>query len=85
MKKSKAVSFAEFRQLLEGLGYKLKRTDDGEIFHHAKEGLLLFRRYSDNEAVYPGDLLRTRKFLDLRGLLEEADFDTFMQRANKPA
>ena len=46
---------------------------------------MLFRRYGDDEPVYPGDLLRTRKFLDLRGLLEEADFDTFMQRANKPA
>jgi len=86
MKKNKqSILFAEFRQLLEGLGYKLKRTEAGEIFHNAKEGLMLFRRYGDDESVYPGDLLRTRKFLDLRGLLDEADFDTFMQRANKPA
>ena len=85
MKKNKSINFAEFRQLLEGLGYQLKRTEAGEIFRHAKEGLLLFRRYGDDETVYPGDLLRTRKFLDLRGMLEEADFDTFIQRANKPA
>jgi hypothetical protein len=85
MKKNRSIPFAEFQQLLERLGYKLKRTDTGEIFHHPKEGLILFRRYADDESVYPGDLLRTRKFLDLRGLLEEADFDTFMQRANKPA
>ena len=85
MKKNKSIPFAEFRQLLEGLGYKLKRTDDGEIFHHPREGLILFRHYGDDEPVFPGDFLRIRKFLDLRGMMEEADFDTFMQRANTPA
>jgi hypothetical protein len=81
-KKSKPITFVEFRDLLVGVGYKLKRTERGEIFHHKREGLILFRRYRDNEKVDPGDLLSTRKFLDQRGLLEEADFDTFMQRAN---
>jgi hypothetical protein len=85
MKKSKTISFAEFRHFLQGLGYKEKATDSGQIFHHPKEGLLLFRRYRDDEHVDVRDLMRTRKFFDLRGLLEEADFDTFMQRANTPA
>jgi len=85
MKKTEAVAFGDFRHLLEGLGYKLKRTDEGEIFHHPSQGLILFRRYRDDEPVYPGDLLRTRKFLDLRGLLEEADFDSFVYRTSKPA
>jgi hypothetical protein len=85
MKKTKPINYAEFRQLLEGLGYQLNRTDSGDIFRHSREGVILLRHYRDNEKVDPGDLLYTRKFLDLRGLLEEADFDTFIQRANKPA
>jgi hypothetical protein len=85
MTKTKKFTFVEFRTLLERLGYELKRTDSGEVFHHPTEGLLLFRRYGDDEQVYPGDLLRARRFLDLRGLLEEGEFDTFMQPANKPA
>ena len=83
--KIRAITFSEFRDLLEGLGYKLKRTTEGEIFHPPEEGLILFRRYRANEKVYPGDLLYTRRFLDLRGLLEESEFDKFLLSANKPA
>jgi hypothetical protein len=31
------------------------------------------------------DLQSTRKFLDLRGLLDATDFDTFVQEAGTPA
>lgn len=85
MKKIKPIRFTEFSQLLEGLGFTLSRTDSGFVFRHPTDRPILLRRYGDKETVEPGDLLYTRKFLDLRGLLEEADFDTFMKRANKPA
>jgi len=85
MKKSKSIAYAEFRQFLQELGYKEKPTKSSQIFHHPKEGLILFRRYRDNEKVDARDLLSTRKFLDLRGLLNEADFDKFIQRASTPA
>jgi hypothetical protein len=55
------------------------------VFHHASEGLLVFRLCADDEAVDEGDLRSTRKFLDLRGLLEARDFDTFVQQASAPA
>lgn len=85
MKNSKRIVYAKVRQLLQGLGYKEKATDSSQIFHHPTEGLILFRRYRDDDKVDTRDLLYTRRFLDLRGLMEEADFDTFMQRTNKPA
>jgi hypothetical protein len=85
MMKIRPVTFAEFRALLEELGFRLKRTKEGEIFHHPSDGLKLFRRYKDNEFVDPVDVLSTRKLLDLRGMLEEADFDKILLRTNKPA
>jgi hypothetical protein len=45
----------------------------------------VFRRYAEGEAVDERDLRSTRKFLDLRGLLEAQDFDAFVQEANTPA
>jgi hypothetical protein len=42
-------------------------------------------RYRDDEEVAARDLLSTRKFLDLRGLLEAVDFDAFLQRATTTA
>ena len=85
MTKIEPIPFSEFRALLEKLGYRLKRTKEGEIFHHPREGLKLFRKYRDDEPVDPVDLLGTRKLLDLRGMLEEADFDKILLRTNKPA
>jgi hypothetical protein len=82
---TKSIPFAEFRRFLLGLGYAAKRTDTADIFHRAEQDLLVFRRYRDDEEVAPRDLLSTRKFLDLRGLLEAADFDAFLERATTTA
>ena len=46
---------------------------------------LVFRLYGEEESLDEGDLRSTRKFLDLRGLLEAKDFDTFVQQASTPA
>jgi hypothetical protein len=79
------ISFVEFQRFLKGLGFTPKRAKEAWVFHHRTEGLLIFRLYGEQEAVDERDLRSTRKFLDLRGVLEEKDFDTFLQEASAPA
>lgn len=81
MRKCSGIPFGEMRRLLNGLGFKDKCANNAWIFHHAKEGLIVFRIYAENEAVDEGDLRTTRRFLDMRGVLEAADFDALIQRA----
>ena len=80
-----SITFAELRRLLNHLAFADKRAEAAWVFHHPSEGLLVFRRYADEEAVDEGDLRSTRLFLDLRGLLEAKDFDTFIQQTGTPA
>ncbi len=58
--KTRPIPFAEFRTLLEKLGYVEKRVPKGRVFKHLQEGLLLFRFYRDDEPVLPRDLQSTR-------------------------
>jgi len=81
MRKSNSLRFFELRQLLHSLGFKEKRTDTAWVFHHAKEGLIVFRLYDENEAIDEGDLRSTRRFLDMRGVFDGEDFDAFVHRA----
>ena len=85
MTKRRTIHFADFRGLLERLGFVERRVPEGRVFEHPEEGLLLFRRYRDDEAVELHDLVYTRKFLDLRGLLAADAFDATLSRANTPA
>ena len=85
MKKMRPIPFAEFRALLQRLGYVEKRYPDGRVFLHPEEGLLAYRFYRDDEPVFPRDLQRTRTFLDLRGVIEADEFDETLLRADKPA
>ena len=85
MTRATSVSFAELRRFLNGLGFSDKRTESAWVLHHHTEGLLVFRLYGADEPVDEGDLRSTRKFLDLRGLLEAKDFDAFVQQASTPA
>jgi hypothetical protein len=85
MTKARSIPFPEFRRFLKGLGYAEKRSETAWIFRHPTEGLLVFRLYGDSEAVGQGDLLSTRKFLDMRGVIAEKDFDAFVQQATTPA
>jgi hypothetical protein len=86
MKKT-SIPFAELRRFLLGLGlgYREGRTENAIVFHRAKKDMLIFRLYRDEEDVDLGDLLSTRRYLDLRGLLDEAEFDAFLERATTPA
>jgi hypothetical protein len=85
MTKIKRISFVELRNLLDGLGFAAKRTDDAWVFQHTTEGLLVLRQYAPEEAIDEHDIVSTRKFLDFRGLLDANDFDVFLRKASAPA
>jgi len=79
--KPSTIQFSELRGFLIDLGFKLKKVENAWVFRHPKEGLVIFRIYRDNEPVSELDLRTTRRFLDMRGLLEGGDFDAFLHRA----
>ncbi len=83
----KAISFAEFRRFVLGLGvgYKETCTDSARVFHRDGKDMLLFRLYRDDEQVAERDLQSTRSFLDWWGFLEPEDFDAFLERATTTA
>ena len=85
--KTKTLPFAEFRRFLLGLGlgYKETRTETAHVFHRGKKDLLAFRLYGDQEDIDPGDLLSTRKYLDLSGLLDAVEFDALLERVTTTA
>jgi hypothetical protein len=85
MTKTRPIPFAEFRTFLEQLGFMEKRVPKGRVLYNPEEGMLLFRFYRDDEPVHPRDLMRTRSFLDLRGVIEAEDYDTRLLRPNRPA
>jgi hypothetical protein len=85
MTKTRPVSFGEFRRFLNRLGFKDKRAENAWVFHHPTEGLVVLRLYGEDEAVGERDLRSTRRFLDMRGVLDGSDFDAFVQRATTPA
>ena len=85
MTRTRSISFGEFRRFLNGLGFAEKRAEAASVFYHRAEGLLVFRLYGDGESVDERDLRSTRKFLDLRGVLEAKDFDDFVQKTSTPA
>jgi hypothetical protein len=85
MTKMRPVPYAEFRSFLEGIGYVAMRHPTHCVLEHPTKGLLMFRYYRDDEPVYPRDLISTRRFLDLSGLMEADDFDASLLRRGTPA
>lgn len=83
--KMRAILYPEFRDFLQRLGYKEKQTPKAIVYQHPDEGLLVFRLYREDEIVALRDLMTTRKFLDLRGMLDAASFDAFLMQASTPA
>ena len=85
MTRSRTILFPEFRRFLNGLGFKDERTEQAWVFRHPTEGWVVLRLYGENEPVAERDLRTTHTYLDLRGLLDGKDFDTFVQRATTSA
>jgi hypothetical protein len=79
------MTFDEVRRLLLEIGYQEKTTDNAHVFHRNKKDLVVFRLYRPTETLDVGDVLSTRKFLDMRGILDAADFDAFLETMSKPA
>ena len=85
MTKMRPIPFADFKAVIERLGFVEKRVPKGRVFKHPEEGLLLYRGYHDDEPVDLGDFVYTRRFLDMRGVLDAEEFDTALMRADTPA
>jgi hypothetical protein len=85
MTKARTIPFSEFRLFLKKLGYEAKRSETAWIFHRHTKDLLPFRLYGESEPMDERDLRITRRFLDMWGLLEEKDFDAFVQGVSTPA
>ena len=80
--KRSAVTFAELRQFLVGLGFTQSKRGKFWCFEHASaETTVLYRPYRARERVTLLDLHRTRQDLDLRGLLSEQEFDDRLKKA----
>jgi hypothetical protein len=81
MRSSSTIPFDELRRFLNEVGFTCKRAEAAWVFHHPKEGLIVFRLYGENEAVDEGDVRSTRRFLDMRGVVTAKDFDAVLRRA----
>jgi hypothetical protein len=76
------ISFAEFRQFLLDLGFTAVRRGNAWFFEHSpSETAFLFRPYRATEKVTLVDFQSTRRHLDLRGLLDEREFDDRFRKA----
>jgi hypothetical protein len=73
------------RQLLLDLGYEEKKIENAHVFRRAKNDLVVFRRYNADEQIDWGDLVSTRRFLDMRGILDAGEFDSIVGPKVKPA
>ncbi len=66
------VTFATLQHVLEGLGFVKTEVPRSHIYfeHTPSDSLLLFRLYRPREKVSDVDLIRVRKFLDEKGIIE---------------
>jgi hypothetical protein len=85
MPKNSKLPFAEFLRFLQGLGYKAKRSDKAWGVYRSKDDFLGYRLYGDVDVVTESDLRYTRRYLNLRGVLSEDDFDDVLRGAATPA
>ncbi len=82
--KKNGITFRELRDLLLEVGFLEHSQEQGRLrFEHPVTGtILLFRTYRSSEMVNERDLAVVRRQLVDNGLLEEAVFDRFLERAS---
>ncbi|MCI0463159.1 MAG: hypothetical protein L0Z62_39940 [Gemmataceae bacterium] len=80
--KNNAVPFATLQRVLEGLGFVKKEVPRSHIYfqHDPSDSLLLFRLYRPREKVSEVDLIRVRKFLDEKGIIEPDDLEELLHQ-----
>ncbi len=85
MTKTRSISFTAFRDFLKFLVFAPRRVATAWIFEHPTQGLVVVRRYRDDEKVNERDIQTTRYYLDMRGVLTGGDFDAHLRSNSKPA
>ena len=77
----KPVTYASLQKLLHQLGFKETVVPGSYVvYNHPKPNtLLMYRDYRPTDLVSWADMTATRRFLDLRGLLDEEAFDRLLQ------
>jgi hypothetical protein len=80
--KKDKVSFSHLRKLLRDLGFvEAPVPGPYRVFEHApSETLLFYRDYQPQDAITWADHVKTRKFLDERGILEAHDFEALLHK-----
>jgi hypothetical protein len=83
---NKVFPFSRLQHLLEELGFQEKVVPGSHIyFEHSPSGtLLLYHVYDSEEPLTWADFVKTRKFLDERGLLRREQFEERMDAASDP-
>jgi hypothetical protein len=82
-----AIPFAAVADLLKGLGFVETTLPQSHLcFEHASsQTILVYRPYRPADVVTPGDLAKTRRFLDEKGLLPAETFESRLAAAVTPA
>ena len=80
--KNEKIPFCHLQKLLLDLGFAEKVvTRRYRIFEHVpSETLLFYHNYRAEDPITWADHVKTRKFLDERGLLEGDHFDALLHR-----
>jgi hypothetical protein len=78
--KNDNIPFSHLRKILRDLGF-VETLLPGPyfVFEHApSETLLFYRHYQPNDVITWADHVKTRKFLDERGILEGDEFEALL-------
>jgi len=76
---SDGVPFAEWRAMLESLGFQALRQPTHWLFEHPEpDTLMICRLYQPRDFVREHDLAASRTLLDERGLMAADAFDRFL-------
>ena len=78
-----SIQFNRLKTILLDLGFVEKSVPERYlIFEHATSGTRLFyHNYRAEDPITWADRVKTRKFLDEKGLLEGKEFDDFLHRS----
>jgi hypothetical protein len=80
--KNNQVPFDRLRKILRDLGFTETAIAGPYLYfeHPPSDTILVYHNYRPTEEVSWADEVKTRKFLDLKGLLEADDFDALLHK-----
>lgn len=80
---SKGVKYRDLKALLVAHGLKEERTDEALVFRVKKLPNIILPHYRDAQIVDPVHVVPVRRMLSLAGVLEEDQFEKFLERKRK--